>query len=186
MNFLFYDQTRFDIRDFDAIDEISIMIHAHTLYKILLSCIQTIFVFIIFKYIWKFLESKNEKSDDRCWREYVNDKNELVDYDFNQYLSEDFEIEEFRSERKRRIREFDWNEKNNMIDRISSLILKSDYSIEDLLRIVCNEFQKDLKIRLMFKIKLEIIHIMNEMIELNSTRWNALRDVCKFFVMSKN
>ena len=57
-----------------------------------------------------------------------------------------------------------------MIDRMSSLILKNNYSIENLLRIVCNEFQKDLKIRLMFKIKLEMIHIMNEMIELNSTR----------------
>ena len=186
MSFLLYDQTRFDIRDFDAIDEISIMIHAHTLYKILLSYIQTIFVFIIFKYIWKFLESKSEKNDDRCWHEYVNDKDELVDYDFNQYLSENLEIEKFRSEKKRRMRELDWNERSDIIDRMSSSILTNDYSIENLLRIVCNEFQKDLKIRLMFKIRLEMIHIMNEMIELNSTRWNALRDVCKSFVMSKN
>ena len=57
-----------------------------------------------------------------------------------------------------------------MIDRMSSLILKNNYSIENLLRIVCNEFQKNLKIRLMFKIKLEIIYIINEIIELNSTR----------------
>ena len=177
MSLLFYDQMRFDVNDYDAIDWVSIMIHTHTLYKILLSCIQTIFVFIIFKYIWEFLESKNEESDDRCWREYVNDKSELVDYDFNQYLNEDLEIEKLRNERRRRMRELDWNEKSDMIDRMSSLILKNNYSIENLLRIVCNEFQKDLKIRLMFKIRLEMIHIMNEMIELSSTRWDALRDV---------
>ena len=101
-------------------------------------------------------------------------------------MSEDFEIEKSRSEKRKRMRELDWNEKSDMIDRMSSLILKSDYLIENLLRIVCNEFQKDLKIRLMFKIRLEMIHIMNEMIALNSTRRNALRDVCKSFVMSKN
>ena len=57
-----------------------------------------------------------------------------------------------------------------MIDRMSSLILKNDYLIENLFRTTCNEFQKNLKIRLKFKIKLEMIYIMNEIIELNLTR----------------
>ena len=32
-----------------------------------------------------------------------------------------------------------------MIDRMSSLILKSNYLIENLFRIVCNEFQKKIE-----------------------------------------
>ena len=85
-------------------------------------------------------------------------------------MSENFEIKKFRNEKRKRMRELDWNEKSDIIDRISNLFLKNNYSIENLLRIVRNEFQKDLKIRLMFKIKLEIIYIINEIIKLNSTR----------------
>jgi len=39
--------------------EIMIIIHIHTLYQTLLSCIQLIFVLLIFRYVEKLLEFKS-------------------------------------------------------------------------------------------------------------------------------
>ncbi len=57
--------------------EIMIVIHIHALYQTLLSCIQSIFVSLILKYIKKLLEFKSNKDSDRVFKK-MNDKKRLI------------------------------------------------------------------------------------------------------------
>jgi len=57
--------------------KIMIIIHVHALYQTLLSCIQSIFVFLIFKYVEKLLESRSDEDNDRVHKE-VNNKKRLI------------------------------------------------------------------------------------------------------------
>ena len=66
--------------------EIMIIVHVHALYQTLLSCIQLIFVFLIFKYVKKLLESKsNENSNKVCKK--MNDERRLIIQDLCDDLS---------------------------------------------------------------------------------------------------
>ncbi len=63
-----------------------IIVHVHALYQTLLSCIQLIFVFLIFKYVKKLLESKsNENSNKVCKK--MNDERRLIIQDLCDDLS---------------------------------------------------------------------------------------------------
>jgi len=54
-----------------------IIIHVYALYQTLLSCIQIIFIFLIFKYVEKLLEFKsNEDSNKVCKK--INDERRLI------------------------------------------------------------------------------------------------------------
>jgi len=66
--------------------KIMIIIHVHALYQTLLSCIQPIFVFLIFKYVEKLLESRSDKDNDRVHKE-VNNKKRLIIQDLCNDLS---------------------------------------------------------------------------------------------------
>jgi len=66
--------------------EIMIIVHVHTLYQILLSCIQSIFVFLIFKYVKKLLEFKSNKDNNRICKE-MNDEERLIVQDLCNDLS---------------------------------------------------------------------------------------------------
>ncbi len=57
--------------------EIMIIIHIHALYQTLLSCIQLIFISLIFKYIKKLLKSKNDEDSNRICKK-MNDKKRLI------------------------------------------------------------------------------------------------------------
>ncbi len=63
-----------------------IIIHVHALYQTLLSCIQLIFVSLIFKYVEKLLESRSNKNSDRICRE-MNNKKRLIVQDLCNDLS---------------------------------------------------------------------------------------------------
>jgi hypothetical protein len=66
--------------------EIMIVVHVHALYQTLLSCIQSIFVLLIFKYVEKLLEFRsNEDSDKVCKR--MNNKKRLIVQDLCNNLS---------------------------------------------------------------------------------------------------
>jgi len=57
--------------------EIMIIVHVHALYQTLLSCIQSIFVLLILRYVKKLLESKsNDDSDKICKK--MNDEKRLI------------------------------------------------------------------------------------------------------------
>jgi len=66
--------------------EIMIIIHLHALYQTLLSCIQSIFVLLIFKYVKKLLEFRSDDDSDRVRRK-MNDEKRLIVQDLCNYLS---------------------------------------------------------------------------------------------------
>ena len=54
-----------------------IIVYIHALYQTLLSCIQLIFVLLIFKYVKKFLKFKSNEDNNRICRR-MNDKKKLI------------------------------------------------------------------------------------------------------------
>jgi len=58
--------------------EVIIIVHVHALYQTLLSCIQLIFVFLIFKYVEKILESRSDEDSDKVHREMNNEERLIV------------------------------------------------------------------------------------------------------------
>ena len=158
MNFLFYDESRLRIDDFDAIDEVTIMIDNHTLYEILFSRIQIFFVILVLKYIRKFLESRNSENDrDNNRRERkIDDKSEirrlkLILNRLSHYLSDqDHELLIQNDEDEKR--QYEENEERrrdvfritNSILKLSKLLKSFDWIIDDLLsKLFCT--QLDLK-----------------------------------------
>jgi len=63
-----------------------IIVHVHALYQTLLSCIQSIFVSFIFRYVEKLLEFKSNENNDKVHRE-MNDKKRLIVQDLCNDLS---------------------------------------------------------------------------------------------------
>ncbi len=86
MNLLIYDESWLDIDDLDLMKKIMIIIHVHILYQTLLSCIQSIFVFLILKYVKKLLESKSNEDSNKVCKE-VNDERRLIVQDLCNDLS---------------------------------------------------------------------------------------------------
>ncbi len=66
--------------------EVTIIVHVHALYQTLLSCIQSIFVSLILRYVEKLLESRSDEDSDRIRRE-VNDEERLIVQDLCNDLS---------------------------------------------------------------------------------------------------
>ncbi len=66
--------------------EIMIIIYIHALYQTLLSCIQSIFVLLILRYVEKLLESRSNNDSDRVCRE-INDEKRLIIQDLCNDLS---------------------------------------------------------------------------------------------------
>ncbi len=58
--------------------EIMIIVHVHALYQTLLSCIQSIFVLLIFKYVKKLLESRSNEDNDKICKKMNNEKRLIV------------------------------------------------------------------------------------------------------------
>jgi len=77
VSLLIYDELWLNINDLDSMREIMIIIHIHALYQTLLSCIQSIFVLLIFKYVKKLLEFKSNEDSNRICRK-MNDKRRLI------------------------------------------------------------------------------------------------------------
>jgi len=86
VSFLIYDESWLNINDLDSMKEIMIIVHIHALYQTLLSCIQLIFVFLIFKYVKKLLESKSNEDSNRICKK-MNDEKRLIVQDLCNDLS---------------------------------------------------------------------------------------------------
>ena len=129
MSLLIYDESWLDINNLDLMREIMIVVHVHALYQTLLSCIQSIFVLLIFKYVKKLLESKSNEDSDRIRRE-MNDERRLIVQDLCDDLSyycKRLRIQlyiNWRTENDER----EWS--NNIM--LSNLILKLLYYTKDL------------------------------------------------------
>ncbi len=109
--------------------EIMIIVHVYTLYQTLLSCIQSIFVLLILRYVEKLLESRSDEDSDRICRE-MNDKKRLIVQDLCNDLS-------YHHKRLRIQFYIDWrteNDERKWSDNImlSNLILKLSHCTKDL------------------------------------------------------
>jgi len=63
-----------------------IIVHVHALYQTLLSCIQSIFVSLILRYVEKLLKSRSDEDSDKVCRE-MNNKKRLIVQDLCDDLS---------------------------------------------------------------------------------------------------
>ncbi len=86
MSLLIYDESWLNINDLDSMKEVMIIVHVYALYQTLLSCIQSIFVLLIFKYVKKLLESRSDEDSNRICRE-MNDEKRLIVQDLCDDLS---------------------------------------------------------------------------------------------------
>ncbi len=109
--------------------EIMIVVHVHALYQTLLSCIQSIFIFLILRYVEKLLESRSDEDNDRICKE-MNDNERLIVQDLCDDLS-------YHCKRLRIQFYIDWRTENNEqrwsdIIILSNLILKLLHYAKDL------------------------------------------------------
>jgi len=86
VNLFIYDESWLNIDDLDLMREITIIVHVYVLYQTLLSCIQLIFVLLIFKYVKKLLESRSNENSDRICKK-MNDEERLIVQDLCNNLS---------------------------------------------------------------------------------------------------
>ncbi len=105
-----------------------IIIHVHALYQILLSCIQLIFVLLIFKYVKKLLESKSNEDNDRVHRK-MNDKKRLIVQDLCDDLSYHHERLRIKLYIDWRTENDEWEQDDNIM--LSNLILKLLHYMKD-------------------------------------------------------
>ena len=56
------------ISDFGGVSRVSIVVYMHTLYESMLSCVQLVSIFIIFRDIWELLRQVNRCSRGGQWR----------------------------------------------------------------------------------------------------------------------
>ncbi len=129
MNLLIYDESWLNIDDLDSMREVTIIIHIHALYQILLSCIQSIFVLLILKYVKKLLESKSNENNDRICRKMNNEERLIV-----QDLCDDLS---YHRKRLRIQLYIDWKTENDEWEwsddiMLSNLILKFMHCAKDL------------------------------------------------------
>ncbi len=129
MSLFIYDESWLDIDDLDSMKKIMIIVHVHALYQTLLSCIQSIFVFLIFRYVEKLLESKSDEDSNRVCRN-MNDKKRLIVQDLCNDLS-------YCHKRLRIQFYIDWRTENDEQEwnddiMLSNLILKLLHCVKDL------------------------------------------------------
>ncbi len=84
MDPLIYDKSWLRICDLGLINKILVVINIYTLYKILLSRIQLIFLSLVLWYVEKFLESRGDKGKEICRKLY--DRGKLIAHSLNNNL----------------------------------------------------------------------------------------------------
>ncbi len=129
MSLLIYNESWLDINNLDLMREIMIIVHVHALYQTLFSCIQSIFVLLIFKYVKKLLESKSDEDSDRICRE-MNDERRLIVQDLCDDLSYYCKRLRIQLYINWRTENDKWEWSNNIM--LSNLILKLLHYTKDL------------------------------------------------------
>jgi len=129
VSLLIYDESWLNIDNFDLMREVMIIVHVHALYQTLLSCIQSIFVSLILRYVKKLLESRSNEDSNRICKK-MNDKRRLIVQDLCNDLS-------YHDKRLRIQFYIDWTTKNdewrwNNNIMLLNLILKLLHYAKDL------------------------------------------------------
>ncbi len=182
MNLLIYDESWLDINDLDSMKEIMIIVHIHALYQTLLSCIQLIFVLLIFRYVKKLLESRsNEDSDRICKR--VNDEKRLIVQNLCNNLSYHCKRLRIQFYINWRTENDEWERNDNIM--LSNLILKLLHYAKDLNWIFDHTLSKLFNSTLI--INQEIVrwlYLSERITRWDFNVWKRCRK-CRSFIMSK-
>jgi len=129
VNLLIYDESWLNIDDLDLMKEIMIIVHVHALYQTLLSCIQSIFVSLILKYVEKLLESRSDEDSDRVCKK-INDEERLIVQDLCDDLSYHHKKLRIQFYINWRTENDEWRWNDNIM--LSNLILKLLHYAKDL------------------------------------------------------
>ncbi len=182
MSLFIYDESWLNIDDLDSMKEITIIIHVHALYQTLLSCIQSIFVLLILKYVKKFLESKSNEDNDKICRR-MNDEKRLIVQDLCNNLS-------YHHKRLRIQLYINWrieNDEQEWNDNImlSNLILKLLHYAKDFNWIFDYTLSKLFNSMLIINQEImKQLHLSERIIKWDFNVWKCCKK-CKSFVMSK-
>ena len=159
-----------------------IIVHIHALYQTLLSYIQLIFIFFIFKYVKKLLEFKSNENSDRVRRE-MNDEERLIVQDlcndlryYHKRLRIQFYIN-WRIEND----EWEWNDDIMLLN----LILKLMHYVKDLNWIFDHTLSKLFNSTLIVDQEIvKWLHLSKRIIKWDFNIWKYCRK-CRSFIMSK-
>ena len=182
MNLLIYDESWLDIDDLDLMKEIMIIIHVHTLYQTLLSCIQSIFVFLILKYVKKLLESKSDENSDRVCKE-VNDERKLIVQDLCNDLSYHCKRLRIQLYINWRTENDEWRWSDDII--LSNLILKLLHYAKDLNWIFNHTLSELFNSTLIIDQEIvKRLHLSERITRRDFNVWKCCRK-CKSYIMSE-
>ncbi len=162
--------------------EIMIIVHVYALYQTLLSCIQLIFVLLIFKYVEKLLESKSDEDSNRVCREMSNEERLIVQDLCNDlsYYCKKLRIQFYINWK---IENDEWKWDDNIM--LSNLTLKLLHYTKDL-NWIFNHTLSEL-FNSMLIVNWEIVrwlHLSERITKQDFNVWKRCRK-CRSFVMSK-
>ncbi len=159
-----------------------IVVHVHALYQTLLSCIQSIFVLLILKYVKKLLEFKSDEDSDRIHKK-MNDKRRLIVQDLCDDLS--YHCKKLRIQLYINWRtENDKREQNDNI-MLSNLILKLLHYAKDLNWIFDHTLSELFNSMLIVDQKIvKWLHLSKRITRWDFNIWKCCRK-CRSFIMSK-
>ncbi len=182
MNLLIYDESWLDINDLSLMKEIMIIVYVHALYQTLLSCIQSIFVSFIFKYVKKLLEFRSNDDSDRVHRK-MNDEERLIVQDLCNDLS-------YYCKRLRIQFYINWRTENNKWEwdnniMLLNLILKLAHCAKDLNWIFDYTLSKLFNSLLIVDQEaMRLLHLSEKITRRDFNVWKRCRK-CRSFIMSK-
>ncbi len=162
--------------------EIMIIIHIHALYQTLLSCIQSIFVLLILKYVKKFLESRSNEDSNRVHRK-MSDKKRLIVQDLCNDLNYHYKRLRIQFYKDWRTENDEWEQDDDIM--LLNLILKLLHYMKDLNWIFNHTLSELFNSTLI--VNQEIVrwlHLSETIIRWDFNVWKHCRK-CKSFIMSK-
>ncbi len=182
MSLLIYDESWLDIDDLDSMKEIMIIVHVHALYQTLLSCIQSIFVLLILKYVEKLLESRSNEDNDRVHRK-INDKRRLIVQDLCDDLNYHHEKLRIQLYINWRIKNDEWRWDDDIM--LLNLILKLLHYAKDLNWIFNHTLSELFNSTLIIDQEIvKWLHLSERITKRDFNVWKRCRK-CRSFVMLK-
>ncbi len=162
--------------------EIAIVVHVHTLYQTLLSCIQSIFVLLILRYVEKLFESNENRNSNRV-RRNLNDERRLI----VQSLCDDLSYHR----KKLRIQLLiDWRTRSNERERdddimLSNLVLKLAHCAKNLDWVFDHTLSELFDSSLIVDRRMmRLLHLSEKITKRDFNVWKRCRK-CRSFIMSK-
>ncbi len=162
--------------------EVMIIVHVHALYQTLLSCIQSIFVSFILRYVEKLLESRSDEDSNKVCRE-MNDKKRLIVQDLCNDLSYHCKRLRIQLYINWRTENDEWKRDDNIM--LSNLILKLTHCVKSLNWIFDHTLSELFDSTLI--VDQEIVrwlHLSERITRQDFNIWKRCRE-CRSFVMSK-